>query len=382
MNIMHVSFILESAKGGIPSALRNVVAATSAAGILNCVSGGINKDLYHTLGKDGLYGASKGFVPFTRYSPISISKKFDLWIENNVSSYDVVHLHGLFNFFTVSAARHCHKQGVPYVVSPHGMLNSYGMSRNKIRKKFWYGLFDKNVLARSQRIHVCSELEQVELKVITGSTNIEVIPLPIPVKDKRQKSVHEKASKKLRIQDKSNCKFLFVGRLDPVKNLEYLITSVAKLRDLSYRLTIAGDGSVMYRNHLLSVADNLGISQNVEILGHQDDVEALYRSNDILVMPSISESFGLVAVEAALAGMRVVAADNVGVGKALEKLKAARLFNLASDALSDVLLQEAKMLTYKDDFDRNVDELEQYFSPLRIGNLYLTMYDNIVNKNF
>jgi len=103
--------------------------------------------------------------------------------------------------------------------------------------------------------------------------------------------------------------FLFVGRLVPYKGCQDAILAVARLRDErpDVRLTIAGDG--FYRPQLEHLVRDLGLESSVELLGWQRDEQlaALYRSCTALVVPSHEEAFGLVAVEAMVHRLPVIA---------------------------------------------------------------------------
>jgi D-inositol-3-phosphate glycosyltransferase len=103
----------------------------------------------------------------------------------------------------------------------------------------------------------------------------------------------------------------FIGRIQPLKAPDVLLRAVAKLPDI--RVVIAGGPSgsgLAAPDSLVRMADELGISSRVTFLPPQSR-EALvnvYRAADIVAVPSYSESFGLVAVEAQACGTPVVAA--------------------------------------------------------------------------
>lgn len=114
---------------------------------------------------------------------------------------------------------------------------------------------------------------------------------------------------------------LFVGRLDTVKGVPYLLRAVAKLlEDGDYRLTIVGDGS--RRDDVERLARSLGISDSVSFEGWQTDVLPYYQRSDVFVLPSLSEGLPTVIMEAQACGLPVVSTD---VGGARELVKAGRI---------------------------------------------------------
>lgn len=107
---------------------------------------------------------------------------------------------------------------------------------------------------------------------------------------------------------------LFVGMLVPVKNLDLLLRSYAQVSDrIGLPLTLAGDGPL--RPALESRAAELGISGLVHFVGAQsrEDVAALMRRADALVLPSKSEGWPLVVAEALACGTPVVASRVGGI---------------------------------------------------------------------
>jgi D-inositol-3-phosphate glycosyltransferase len=109
----------------------------------------------------------------------------------------------------------------------------------------------------------------------------------------------------------------FVGRIQPLKGPDVLIAALAELRrrdpDVPVTVVICGgpSGSGLDRpTSLIELAGSLGVADKVVFLPPQrgDDLAALYRSADLVAVPSHNESFGLVALEAQACGTPVVAA--------------------------------------------------------------------------
>ncbi|MCO8272580.1 D-inositol-3-phosphate glycosyltransferase [Actinoplanes sp. TRM 88003] len=105
----------------------------------------------------------------------------------------------------------------------------------------------------------------------------------------------------------------FVGRIQPLKAPDVLISALARMREPDTMLVICGgpSGSGLERpSALIELAESLGVSDSVVFLPPQDGagLAALYRSADLVAVPSYNESFGLVALEAQACGTPVVAA--------------------------------------------------------------------------
>jgi glycosyltransferase involved in cell wall biosynthesis len=106
---------------------------------------------------------------------------------------------------------------------------------------------------------------------------------------------------------KFNGRFLYAGRLSPEKNLPFVLRVFALPEMARFHLTIAGDGPA--RTALQAMA-----SSNVSFIGHvpNEKIPEIYVSHDVLILPSISEPWGLVVEEALYYGLPVLASSQVG----------------------------------------------------------------------
>ncbi|HEY1741285.1 MAG TPA: glycosyltransferase [Acidimicrobiia bacterium] len=106
---------------------------------------------------------------------------------------------------------------------------------------------------------------------------------------------------------------LFAGRIQPLKGADLAVRAVAELGDGSTRLILVGDPSgpdgERELQRVRALAHTLGIEHRVQFTGAvaHDALAAYYRAADVCIVPSHSESFGLVALEAASCGTPVVA---------------------------------------------------------------------------
>ena len=140
---------------------------------------------------------------------------------------------------------------------------------------------------------------------------------------------------------------LFVGRIQPLKGLAIAVQALAELRATDARLVVVGGPSgsdgpdEMARVDAL--IDHLGVRDRITFVAPQPHhmLSTFYRAADVVVVPSRSESFGLVALEAAACGIPVVAAAVGG------------LRTLVDDGVTGVLVESRD----PSDFARCIDEL-------------------------
>ncbi len=106
----------------------------------------------------------------------------------------------------------------------------------------------------------------------------------------------------------------FVGRLSKVKGCEYLIRALPNL-DFKYKAIVVGEGPL--KKELESLATRLEVKNNIIFLGYIPKIEYVYPLFDVLTIPSISESFGLSAVEAQAMQLPVIASNVNGLNEVI-----------------------------------------------------------------
>jgi D-inositol-3-phosphate glycosyltransferase len=139
---------------------------------------------------------------------------------------------------------------------------------------------------------------------------------------------------------------LFVGRIQPLKSADLAVRALAAVQDRRAQLVVVGGPSgpdgVGEVRALHELVAELGLEHRVRFVAPQphDQLVEYYRAADVCVVPSRTESFGLVALEAAACGTPVVAA-NVG-----------GLRMLVDDGITGFLVDERDPAAYASCIDR------------------------------
>ncbi|MDO4254006.1 MAG: glycosyltransferase [Kocuria sp.] len=116
----------------------------------------------------------------------------------------------------------------------------------------------------------------------------------------------------------------FAGRLQALKGPQVLVQALAALRrnhpDLDARVWIAGVGSPEFTEELSAIIRDHGLTQAVDMLGAiaPHELAQRFRDSSVVAVPSSSETFGLVALEAQACGCPVVATDTDGLRYAVQ----------------------------------------------------------------
>src|SRR5580700_7768477 len=146
------------------------------------------------------------------------------------------------------------------------------------------------------------------LRELRVSTRIEIVPTGVDLV--RFGAGRRDEALRLRLGVRQGERLLLsVCRLAKEKNVELILEALAFAQDASLKLAIAGDGPL--RSDLEELARKLGIAEQTRFLGvvPRDDLPNFYASADAFVMPSTTETQGLVIAEALAAGAYVIAAD-------------------------------------------------------------------------
>jgi glycosyltransferase involved in cell wall biosynthesis len=215
---------------------------------------------------------------------------------------DLIHIHGLFNRTVWTAARAARQSGVPYVVSPRGMLEPAALAHHRLRKRVAWQLFDRSVVADAVMLHASSSTERATLLTHAAAARVTEIAHGVHLPPRGALTTAALAA---RIEIAPGLPYvLFLGRLHRIKRLDVLVdafrTAAAANRDL--HLVVAGPDEHHLRQ---SLETRLGeFRGRVRWLGAVDGAlkTALLQDALTLVVCSDSESFGLVVAEALAAG--------------------------------------------------------------------------------
>lgn len=112
---------------------------------------------------------------------------------------------------------------------------------------------------------------------------------------------------------------LFVGNLSPIKGLDPLLASLARLPSSMWRLAVAGSLTADSRHvaRIRAWIASRGLTAQVRLLGCRDgeQLRAIYGTAQLFVMPFAHEGFGIAALEAMAFGLPVIASSAAGSGE-------------------------------------------------------------------
>ena len=104
---------------------------------------------------------------------------------------------------------------------------------------------------------------------------------------------------------------LSVGELNKNKNHSVAIKAMAEIGNSKLHYCIAGKGN--YEKKLTSLINELGLKDNVHLLGYRNDICELCKTADFFVFPTIREGLGLAAIEAMSSGLPIITSNVRGI---------------------------------------------------------------------
>ena len=213
-----------------------------------------------------LDGVKVTYFPVAGGRRIYRAPKMAQALRARIGDFDIVHLHSVFLWPTTSAAAIARAQGVPYVLSPRGMLwREMIAQRSRLAKQAWIALFERRNVERAAAIHVTAELEAAKLDEL-GFRLPPVIALANGVDEPTGYSMSDVASD-IREAVAERGYALSFGRIHWKKNLGELLRALATQTRL--RLVIAGNDEDGEAEKLRQLAGEFGLGPRVAVLARQ-----------------------------------------------------------------------------------------------------------------
>jgi len=205
----------------------------------------------------------------------------------------------------------------PVVITVHDLAfyrlpTMYNFSRRHYKQ--FVGL---RSIRRAARVITPSVATREEIVALAGIDPARVTVIPYGL-DEQFRPLDEAAQRRARTEfDLTRPYFLFVGTLQPRKNLRHLIAAFARLtqeRGLPHELVLVG-GEGWLSGDLVRFAGEHRVADRLRLFGSvpQEKLPALYNCSESLVFPSWYEGFGLPPLEAMACGVPVIASDRTSI---------------------------------------------------------------------
>ena len=277
------------------------------------------------------------------FNPLCVSGSLVQCINKTISSYDIVHIHGLYRFPPTYAAWRAGKVGVPYIIRPHGSLDPFLYKQSRyslLLKRIYEALFDIPNLNNASAIHYTTQ-EEFER---TGFLGLRAKPAIVPngIDWQIYEDLPSKGSfrRRLGLSDRTPL-VLFLGRVNFKKGLDMLVPAfghvVQEYPDA--RLAVVGPDNEGYASKVRRWCGEQCIEKKVLFVDHlsSEEVKKAYVDADVFVLPSYTENFGMTVVEAMACKCPVVISDQVNIWREIQAAGAGIVVNLDQSALAGAM---------------------------------------------
>lgn len=232
------------------------------------------------------------------------------------SKFDVVHIHTPF-LAHYAGLKFARAQGTPVVATYHTLFEEYLHHYVPLVPRAITGglarRFSRSQCNQLDAVIAPSQAMQQALRAYGIGTRIEVLPTGLPAD--RFRAGDGTAFRRRHGLGLEQPLLLFVGRAAHEKNIGFLLEMMLELRSLrgDALLLIAGEGPAALS--LRAQAQQLGLDGSVRFLGYFDrggELQDCYSAADVFVFSSLTETQGLVLLEAMAQGVPVVAIPRMG----------------------------------------------------------------------
>lgn len=228
----------------------------------------------------------------------------DLGDEN----WDLVHFHGLWSPDHARMCKECLQRGIPHIISPHGMLEPWAFQHKRWKKIPYFYLIEKRRLENCDAVMATAAEEKANLEKKLGRRHVQVLSLGIETPE-----VADTAACRSELGWKEDeWILLYLSRVHPKKGLKELMQSLEELRSGNrlperIRLVVVGEAADAYGEGCVEMGKALAPQVTVEWIPPKwgEGKWPYLAGADVFCLPTYSENFGIVILEAGIVGTPV-----------------------------------------------------------------------------
>lgn len=255
---------------------------------------------------------------------------YDMLSTMNILAPDLVHLHGLWTYPSIAVNRWAKRSKKPYVITPHGMLDKWALRNSAWKKKIAGFIYENKNLNSAACIHSLSATETMSIRQYGIKNPICQIPNGVDLPDTTSACVlppwHSLIPKGKKI-------LLYLGRIHPKKGLANMLLAWSHVRKKqtvlsnNWTLIVAGWDQGGHESELKRLAKELELFNDVLFIGPQFGKMKIscYRNANAFILPSFSEGFPMVVLEAWSHGLPVIMTTQCNISEGFEACAAIQI---------------------------------------------------------
>lgn len=302
-------------------------------------NGSTNLDVpLYTWQQEGSYRIQ--YFPRWRLSEYKFSYSLTTWLFKHVGDYDLVHTISLFTYPVAIAHWLCQLRKVPYIASPHGMLDPWALEYKAWKKKAYYTLIERPILQKASAIQMLSQAEAEGARSLELPTPLTIIPNGVHRRDFETLPNPELFYQRFPAL-RGKTLILFLGRVDPKKGLDLLAPAFAQVQAHfpNTHLIVAGPDNTGFLPTAQSYFEQAGCLEAVTFTGMLTGSlkYAALAAAQLYVAPSYSEGLSMSILEAMSSGLPCVITRGCNFPEAM-KAGAAEVVEIEADAIAAAMI--------------------------------------------
>lgn len=303
------------------------------------------------------------------YLPLWMKKR----LKNNISNYDIVHIHDILNLPAIWASKSAKKNNIKYFIHPHGTLSDTRVqAKRSFTKKIVLKTFHK-MLDQATGIFALTKQEETEIAKYSNNKNIFHLPngLDLTEFENIQKiDLHKKYNLE------KNCTiFTFLGRIQYIKGLDIafkLLAEYNKINQNRVYLIIGPDEGE--QDKLEKLAEELGIADKIIWYGMSSGIEklSLLASGDVFLFTSRAEGFPMTILEALASGLPAF----ISTGCNLPEIKEAKCGSVVvNEEVGNNVRKLEEIVENKLQYNKNIEAFLNNYQVENILDKLISVYE-------
>lgn len=306
----------------------------------------------------------------------NINGKNELKLAQLFQNVDLAVFHGVYFFQYYLLSKKLSKNGIPYIIVPHGSLTNNSISQKRIKKSIAFGLFLNDFIRGAEAIQFLTEGEKDASKTIRYKKSI-IVPngCSIPLIKKEHANIDSLTG-------------VFIGRKSIYyKGLDILIEACSIVKEELLRnkvlINLYGPDEKNSNIQLMNLIEKYNLE---EIINLYDEVYDVQKENAILdgdffILTSRTEGHPVALVEALSYGLPCLVTKGTNMANEVNNYNAGWGVETEPNSIASALLKIVSNKNNLDNIGTNARKLSKLYSWENISSLTISMYEELMNEH-